>query len=227
MRMKYLLFLIALICSLAANSQKPVSFFSFGLDYRQYPIDIENVPRGQLPRPKGLPSYNLQFWKIPSVHSQFGALLKKNWVLTGTLYSRYNLLNRTQNVNYSRPPEKVKRRNNFKYDFFLDIEKKLRIKKDKEKYFLASAGIGFTNINSKFDVTLIDTTAYGNYGSIRYHGTMFHFGPRISLGYQYKKLKITLNAYIIEDPELTNLNSLWTGATISYVMILRKKKKGQ
>jgi hypothetical protein len=227
MQVKFLLFTIAFICSLAANSQKFVPIFSCGLDFRQSPIDIENVPRGSLPTPKGLPSYNLHFWKTFSVHSQFGLLFKRNWMLSGTLYSRYNILNRTQNVNYSHPPEKVKKRSNIKFDFFLDIEKKVRLKKNQEKYFLASAGIGFTNINSRFDVTLIDTSEYGYYGSVRYQGTMFHFGPRISLGYQYKRFKITLNCYVIEDPELTNLTSLWTGAAISYEMMLGKKKKKQ
>jgi hypothetical protein len=54
---------------------------------------------------------------------------------------------------------------------------------------------------------------------------MFHFGPRLSLGYEYKKIKASLNAFIIEDPELTNLTSLWIGATIGYEMLLKKKKK--
>jgi hypothetical protein len=90
------------------------------------------------------------------------------------------------------------------------------------------AGIGFININTRYDVVLRDTleNGYVTPGK-RYQGRFVYFGPRISLGYQYKKIKASLDAFVIEDPALTNLTSLWIGATISYEMILRKKKKSQ
>ena len=87
------------------------------------------------------------------------------------------------------------------------------------------AGVGFTNINSQFDITLTDSLASIPYPSHHYHGTLFHFGPRVSLGYQYNKLKASLDAYVIEDPLKTDLTSLWIGVTINYEMLLKKKKR--
>ena len=84
-------------------------------------------------------------------------------------------------------------------------------------------GMGFTNINSRWDVVLVDTV-YGNPFSYHYKGTHFHFGPRLSLGYQYKMIRLSLDAYVIEDPIRANLTSLWTGATLSYEMIWRREK---
>jgi hypothetical protein len=218
-----------------ATAQKPTSFLSFGLDSRIYPIDIEDVPRGPLPPDKGLPHDDSKFWKASSIYSRYGYILEKNWLLAVSLYSRFNLHHRVEGINYFSPyptvlepsSKKVKERKNLKFDLFIDLEKKIKLKKSKERYLFALAGIGFTNINSGFDIILTDSIESIPFDSHHYQGTLLHFSPRISLGYQYNKLKASLDAYIIEDPTLANLTSLWIGATISYELILKKKKKGQ
>jgi hypothetical protein len=221
--------------SFVATAQKTTSFLSFGLDYRMYPIDVEDVPRGPLPSNKGLPSDDLKFWKASSIHGRYGFILEQNWLLSASLYGRYNLLHRVEGVNYFSPyptvlepsPQKVKERKNFKFDFFIDVEKKIKLKKSKERYFFALAGIGFTNINSRFDIILIDSVESIPFASHHYNGTLLHFSPRISLGYQYNKLKASMDAYIIEDPTLANLTSLWIAASMSYEMVFKKRKKNK
>jgi hypothetical protein len=226
--------IVFLFVAVISSGQKKNSarLFSVGLDYRQYPVDIEDVPRGPLPRNKGLPSDDSKFWRPVSIHGRYGIILKRNWILSASLYSRCNLLHRLQGINYfspyptvlEAPSQKLKEKKNLKFDSFIDIEKKIRLKKNKERYLFALAGIGLTNINSKFDITLTDSVNSVPFSSHHYYGTLLHFGPRISLGYQYNKIKASLDAYVIEGPDLNNLTSLWLGTTISYEMSLRKKK---
>lgn len=233
--MKSASIIILLFITSASSGQvkKSNSFLAFGLDYRQYPIDVENVPRGPLPGYKGLPSDDGKFWKVISIHGRYGLRFEKNWFLSASFFGRYNLLHRLEGINYFSPyptvlepsPKKVKEKKNLKFDFFLDVEKKIKFKKSKEIYLFALAGIGFTNINSRFDIILTDSIESIPLNSHHYYGTLLHFGPRLSLGYQFKKIKTSLDAYVIEGPDLTNLTSLWLGATISYEMMLRKKKK--
>jgi hypothetical protein len=211
------------------------SFVSFGIDYRWYPTDIENVPPGPIPRSKGLPSEDFKFWKPISLYGQFGYKLKKNWSVTASFYSRYNFFHRIENINNTltspttavSSPNNPKSVYNFKYDFFLDIEKKLKLRKHKERYFLIQAGVGFTNINSRFDVTLTDSLEHRTDGPKRYHGTLLHFGPRASLGYQHEKLKLYLKAFMIENPLLTNLTSIWLGGSLGYELPLKRKKSNR
>jgi len=225
----------AILISFCTSAQKTISFFSFGLDHRQYPIDIEDVPRGPSIDNNGLPSDDRRFWSVTSIHGRYGMIFGKNWFVSSAFYGRYNLLHRTESINYFSPyptvlepsPKKIKERKNLKFDFFIDVEKKIKLKKSKEIYLFALAGIGFTNINSRFDITLTDSVNSIPFDSHHYHGTFLHFGPHLSLGYQYKKIKASLDAYVIEGPDLSNLTSLWTGATISYEVLLKKKKKKQ
>jgi hypothetical protein len=228
--MKVILTTILFLCFiLTASGQVKIHnyFFSCGLDYRQYPIDIEDVPRG------GYSSngyfYGEKFWQTASLHSGFGIVMKKNWQLSITPYFRYNHLHWLKGKNYS-IPESGKRmdKKNVKFDLFLDVEKKFQIKKDKPRFITVCAGIGYVNMNTRYNLTLRDTLPSGGLADIKhYEGTLLHFGPRLSLGYQYEKIKAFLDAYMIEGPDLTNLTSLWIGGTISYEMPLKKKKKKQ
>ena len=119
--MRFFITLILLYCFFSSAAQKnnyTRHTLSFGFDYRQYPIDIEDVPRGPLPNPKGLPDFDSKFWRPISIFGQYGLLFKKEWVLSASLYGRYNTLHRIQNLNYSQPlPKNIKRKKNFKYDF--------------------------------------------------------------------------------------------------------------
>lgn len=225
----------AIFISFWATAQKTSPIFSFGLDYRIYPIDVEDVPRGPLPRDNGLPPDDSKFWKTLSVHGRYGFISEKNWLLSASFYGRYNLLHRLEGVNYFSPnptvlepsPQKVKEKKNLKFDFFIDIEKKIKLKESKEIFFFALAGIGFTNINSKFDIALTDSIESMPLSSRHYFGTFLHFSPRISLGYQHEKIKTSLDAYIVEGPDLNNLTSLWLGATISYEISIKRNNKNK
>lgn len=213
-------------------AQNTRNLISFGLDYRIYPIDIEDVPRGPLPRNNGLPPNDEKFWQTFSVHSEFGLQIQKNWVFSASLYGRYNLLHRIENVNYTSPYptvlgpplKKSKEKKNLKFDFFLDVEKKIRLKKNNQQFLFIKGGAGFTNINSRFDIILTDSLESVPFDTKHYKGTFFHFGPRLSIGYQYNKIKASIDGYIIEDPMLTNLTSMWLGASLSYEIKLKRKK---
>lgn len=223
--MKFLLLNIILFYSYVVAAQKKISVLSFGIDYRLYPIDIEDVPRGPLPDNNGLPSDDGRFWQAVSIQGRYGIRFEKNWLISASLYTRYNLLHRLEGVRYPNPAFKqVKEKKNLKFDIFLDLEKKIRLKKEKERYFWGVAGLGFTNINSRFDIILTDTSEYGPFPEHHYKGTMLHFGPRLSFGYQYENIKASLDTYLIEDPALTNLTSLWFGATICYEISIKRKK---
>lgn len=226
--MKMIIWPVAMLMWLSSYSQekKQSPYILFGIDYRQYPIDIEDVPRGPLPADRGLPDDDGRFWQAFSLNSSYGINFKKNWALSATIYARYNLLHRLEGIHYPNPSfNNIKEKKNFKFDFFIDIEKKIQLKKDKERYIFALAGIGFTNINSEFDITLTDTTETGPFPPQRYNGTLLHFDPRIGMGYQYEKVRASVNAFIIEDPTLANLTSLWLGASVSYELKLKRNKK--
>lgn len=226
--MKFIFVAVVFLSSSMLQAQPTVTTISAGIDYRIDPFDIEDIPRGALPTPKGFPDYNLKFWQTFSIHGQYGLLFKKNWFASLTLSTRYNTLHRTQSLNYSRPlPENPRRKKNFKYDLFADIEKKIPLKQKRDNYFLVSLGLGLTNINSKFDITLTDTSETGITSSKQYQGTMLHFGPRINLGYQHRSIKAYLNTYIIEGRDRINLIALWIGCSVNYEIIPRKKKKKQ
>lgn len=228
MKSLFLYFFISI--SFFTSAQRTNTFFYFGIDYRLYPIDIENVPAGPLPANKGLPQDDSKFWKVMSLHGKYGLRFEKNWLLSTTLYGRYNLLHREENINYSSPSptvleppqQRVKEKKNLKFDFFIDIEKRLNLKK--ENFFFASVGLGFTNINSGFDITLTDSVESIPFDTRHYKGMLLHFGPRVSFGYQHKKIKASLDTYLIEGPDLNNLTSLWLGASISYELFLKRKK---
>jgi hypothetical protein len=211
-----------MVFSVLTFGQSGNSFTHFGMDYRQYPIDIENVPEGPY-HSNGSPS-DMKFWKVFSIHGAYGLRLEKNWNMSLCINARYNHLHWRQGYNYVNPPRDRKERKNFKCDVFLDFEKKVRLKKNKEQFFFGIAGIGVTNINTKFDISLQDTLSTGPIAVKHYEGTYAHLSPRISLGYQHKKIKGSLDAYIIEGPDLTNLTSLWLGATLSYEINLKKIK---
>lgn len=213
-----------MVFSLLTFGQSGNSIISFGLDYRQYPIDIEDVPRGGY-HSNALPD-NSRFWQVISVHGRYGIKLKKNWSLSLAFYTRYNHMNWLQGYNYVNPPSDRTEKMNFKYDAFLDVEKKVQLKKDTERFLFLLIGVGFTNTNTHFDVFLQDTLPTGPVEGKRYIGSFVHLSTRLSFGYQYEKIKASLDAYIIEGPDRTNLTSLWLGATISYEINLKKKKKG-
>ena len=127
--MRHFLLCSAILISFWAAAQKSNSFFSFGLDHRQYPIDIENVSRGPSIDNNGLPDDDRKFWSVNSIHVRYGIIFGKNWLISSAFYGRYNLLHRREEINYLSPaptvlewpPGKIKEKKIFKYDFFLDI----------------------------------------------------------------------------------------------------------
>jgi hypothetical protein len=215
---------------ICAMTQQKETFAGFGLDFRQDPIDIEDVPRG----PSLTSTYgkltHLNFWKVLSIHGRLGIKSKDNWLFSIVCYTRYNpnhyveypfIPSGLTSLSYN---ENAKAKKRIKFDLFLDIEKKLRIRRNLEKYLTILAGLGLTNINSQANLTYQrNDNSGGTPEPISYKGSYLHFGSRFSLGYQYKRLKCSLDAYVIEDPLKTDLTSLWLGATISYELNLKKR----
>ncbi|MEZ5034670.1 MAG: hypothetical protein R2796_06750 [Chitinophagaceae bacterium] len=219
--------------SVYSSAQKRNTFFSFGVDYRIYPIEIENIPRGPQPEDNGLPSDDRKFWQAISIFGSYGIGIKQNWCISASIYGRYNLLHRTENINYISPSPTVlkpskqnfKTRKNIKFDFFIDVEKKIKKKKNIEKNFFIIVGLGFTNINSKYDIVLTDSVESVAFDSRHYKGSMLHFGPRINIGYQFKKIKASLVGYLIEDPKHKHLTTLWPGISLCYELKNKKSKQ--
>lgn len=223
--MKFLFSTLMLLAFLQTEAQNKQGFISFGLDYRIFPIDIEDVPNGPLPADMGLPEDDSKFWQATSVHTRYGIHLKRNWSLSMSFYTRYNLLHRLEGINVDKPyPENIRKKKTFKYDVFIDLEKKIRLRKFDQSFFIL-AGAGFTNMNSRYDITLTDYRDSGPFLPRRYKGTFLRFTPRLSLGYQYQKMRGSLDTYFIEGSTRNNLTALWFGGTISYELQRRKKNK--
>jgi len=214
-----------LIISFSSVAQIKRTFISFGLDYREFPIDVEDVPRGGYHSKGGF--YGERFWRTASILSRFGLSISRRWQFSLASYVRYNHMNWLEGKSYY-SPESFKRseKKNFKYDLFIDAEKKLNLKKNREHYLTVLAGIGFTNINTAYDVTYRYTLPGGGvFDSSHYKGTISHFTPRVSVGYQYKEIKFSFDTYIIEGADRTNLTALWMGASVSYEIWFKKRKK--
>jgi hypothetical protein len=223
--MKKTIWILFLFISYACNGQngKPGWFVAGGLDFRSESIDIEDVPRGSS-LPQYGPPFEKKFWKTLSVHGRVGFSPGRNWFFSTSFYTRHNVFHRVEGINFGNTTYKEPRtKKNFKYDIFLDLEKKIRLKKNKERYFFVQGGIGFVNINTRFDFVVTDTTEWGSTYAGYYKGTMLHGGPRMSLGYQHGPIKISLDGYITEDAALSTLTAVWIGTTLSYEFVLRKK----
>ena len=63
-------------------------FLQAGINYRQAPIDIENVPRGWI---GGKGSFhNISFWRVPSFHFGIGKKIQNDWCLMINTSIRFN-----------------------------------------------------------------------------------------------------------------------------------------
>jgi hypothetical protein len=230
--MKYIFFFIGFIVSVSVKSQKTEILTSFGIDYRTYPIDIEDAQQGPLPTSTYGELTGSAFWKVLSVHGKLGVKTKDNWLFSLSLYSRYNhnhflddpyIPNSPNSYYYN---EDTRAKNKIKFDVFVETEKKIRIKRNHEQYFTMLLGVGYTNLNSNTDITYLKNNVSGGTAQPTiYKGSFQQFCPKLSIGYQYKKIKGSIDSYFIEDPLLTNYTSIWLGATISYELVLKKRSK--
>jgi len=208
-------------------SQKIQPIIDVGINYRDYPIDLEDVII-YYPEKGGF--YGDKFWRTWSLMSRAGINMKKNLQFSFEADVRYNQLHwvrgdRYTTVNYGYFPSQDREyTRNFKYDLFLNVEKKFRLHKVKESYLFVLGGIGYTNINSHYDVVLQDTADNVIRDPVHYEGSVLHLSPRLSIGYQFWRCRVSLDGYIIEDPQMRNLTSLWLGGTLSYEFWPRKKK---
>jgi hypothetical protein len=64
--MKMIIWPVAMLMWLSSYSQekKQSPYILFGIDYRQYPIDIEDVPRGPLRLTEGYPMMMEDFGRL-------------------------------------------------------------------------------------------------------------------------------------------------------------------
>lgn len=220
-----LLTLIFLFCFYGHcfSQTKPISV-AVGLNYRFYPLDIEDAGYNNVTS-KGLPPDDLFFWKSLNLFGEAGLPLKKNWQISFSSYFRYNHMNWEEGENLQNLSSgKRKEKKNFKCDLFLNGEKLFQVSKKKKHFITTGIGLGITNINSRFDITLQDTLENGSTTSPkRYKGNITHFGPKVDIGYLANKLKFTLTIFVVEGPDLNNLTSLWPGLSVSYLFKRNKK----
>lgn len=220
MKIRFLILVgLSLIC-FHSFGQKKAIVSSVGVDYRQTPTDIENVPRGAYSSNGDF--YGRKFWEVPSLYLKTGLQQNRNWLFSVSSYFRYNHMNWTSgHTTDTVYPYGQKERKNFKFDIIVDAEKKVRFKNSKGNLFFVG-GIGVININTGYDITLQDSTLNGLGDPRHYKGTLMRLAPRISVGYQYKPVKFSVDCYLVEGPDLTGLASLWIGACLSYEFYLRK-----
>jgi len=222
--MHRLIILLGLFVSSTSLAQTNSPFILMGIDYRQYPIDIENAPRGPYNSNGGF--YGDKFWKTPSLLLGTGLSFKKNLALSLTTFTRYNHLYWLDGQNFaSQNVKKRAERKNIKLDMFIDIDKSFRVKKSKNNFLFASLGIGVLNLNTKYNVVIQDTFPNGLGIARHYKGSLTKLAPRISTGYRFKNFKIFIEAFITENPDLTNLISLWLGGGLKYDLFLKNRVK--
>ena len=204
-----------LIFNLSSFAQ--TNSLSLGLDYRTYPLDIEDAPMG--PSHGDASFYSESFWKPLSFRLSFKKTILKNWsaMLSGVV--RYNHtnwkygINSTQNNNEERPENK-----SVKYDFVIDLEKEVPCSESLQRGFIIQFGIGAYNLNSEFNVYHRDTLPSGLSDIRHYKGSFSKVGPHLGVGYRVKKLKFVFDCYFVEGPTFQNLTSLWFGTHVVYVI---------
>jgi hypothetical protein len=219
--MKAFALFICLSISFISSAQSRLPFLEFGLSNRQDPIDIEDVPRGAISFNGGF--YSSEFWKVNNLNLRIGIEWQHLWSLSLAGYGRYNHLQWKGGDNLTIPDYKRQDVKNFKYDLFLDLERTFKFKKHKNQNLFSLVGIGVTNLNTHYDVFIRDTLPTGLTGGRHFEGDVTHFGPRLSLGYQYQKIKFSLDAFVIEGSSLTGLTSLWLGASLNYRLYVKRK----
>jgi hypothetical protein len=207
----------------AAQSKKSNYVLSLGLEYRQLPVDIEDLPGGGNSSGNDV-FYGLDFWRSLSIQSRAGINLRNNWQASIISYIRYN------HLHWLELPEDgiaelqdLKEKRNLKYDLFFAFEKRKLLKKNKEKYLFVSTGIGLSNLNTRYNVYFKDTLASGAIYEEWFKGTFLRFTPRVGLGFQFQNLIVSINGIVIEGPDLMNLTSLWLGINIAYEIRLKAK----
>ena len=219
-----LFFFIGLLLHSNGQVNRSKYVLSLGLEYRQLPIDIESSPRNGSTSGNGV-FYGLDFWRALNLKLGLGIDLKKNWRVSLINYIRYN------HLHWLELPEdgvaefqNLDEKKNFKYDVFIDLEKKKRLSIKKEHYLFISVGVGLANLNTRYNVYFKDTLPSGAIYEERFQGTFLRFTPRINLGFQFHNITASLNAIVIEGPDLADLTSLWIGANISYELRLNRKR---
>ena len=210
---------------LQANGQinKSKYIFSLGLEYRQLPIDIENSPRNGSISGNDV-FYGLDFWRALNLQVSLGMDLKKNWNVSLVNYTRYN------HLHWLELPEDgvaefqdLDEKKNFKYDLFINLEKKKRLSIRKDHFLIILGGVGLANLNTRYNVYFKDTLPSGAVYEERFKGTFLRFTPRLGLGFKFHNITTSLNTIVIEGPDLTNLASLWIGLNVRYEIRLNKK----
>jgi hypothetical protein len=223
---RWLLFMtLGMVVAAQAQIKTSRYFISAGINYRDYPVDIENAPRGPLPRSED-GFYGSAFWQTASLQAGAGKNLGKNWQVSLTGHIRYN------HFHWLELPweglvssQDLKEKKSFKYDLLLECEKGFLLKQKKGKYIIASFGLGAVNMNTRYDITLRGVTPSGAMYEQDFNGTFLRLSPKISVGYQYKKVKVTIDAMVVEGAQLANYTALWPGITLRYEFPALLKKQ--
>ncbi len=213
-----------------AQQPKPMWVVSAGIDYRQFPIDIENTGRGPLPASSYGEMTGDGFWKTLSVSGSIGLRKADGWEFSLVSYFRYN------HNHYTEDPYKpdgasafifnknAAGKSKLKLDLFLCAGKRFSLGHKGHSFLVTQAGAGFTNINSGTDIVYQRNLVAGTETAV-YKGSYFHFGPSVSIGYQYKRFRFLVEAFMIEDPSKSGLTSVWSGAGLYYDLTLKRKRR--
>jgi hypothetical protein len=189
--------------------------YSIGINYRQSAIDIQNHPYSSSNKDY---FYDSKFWQVPSLYSSINYKLKNSY-LSFENYIRYNHLYFTDKVKPYATLRNTYRNEvkKMKYDVFLNYAIIKKLKKDINLNF--KFGIGFSNLNTKYDVTYYDTVvSTGIIYPNNYKGTFAQLTPKFELEVINNRLGASSEVLLVEGENRIGLWALWLGFKVFYIL---------
>lgn len=173
---------------------------------------------------KGYQFYGLSYMKPTALALELSQRLNhERWLVQFSNYFSYNYLV-TPVDSFNRPKKDLK---SFKYDCFIDVNYEIRFRKFKHSFIYVGVGIGRMNISKKFDYNY-PTGELDNNGNIVFtpRSTSLSFwAPRISVGFEFRKINAFVTAHYTPDEDLDSNPSLWVEYKLLYSFQLKKRKK--
>jgi hypothetical protein len=148
-------------------------------------------------------------------------LNNKKWSLQLSNYFSYNYLYSPIDSNNNT----IKDVSSFKYDCFIDIVYKIKLKNYNNIAFFIAAGIGRLNMSKKFSYNY-PTGKFDNNGKQifeRRSNNLSLTAPRLYLGIARKKIGFFISAMGTPDEDLNPYPSLWVEYKILYNIFLKNK----
>ncbi len=190
--------------------------FFIGINLRELPIEIENLSNGSDGSKDAF--YHYASWRAWSLFLAYGFIEKNQLSISLQGCFRYNHLHYNKLSKGAglvpRSPTGTKR---LKSDLFIIANQKLR-KLNKKINYSVGLGIGFSNLNTKYDISFYDTVALtGIIHERNYSGTFRALTPKLELSAHCKRFNVVTEVQFLQNGDSRqHLNALWIGFTFAY-----------